>query len=38
VRRVAVPDLPIPHNVALMEAVVPSVQVISEAMISLTEV
>jgi 2-oxoisovalerate dehydrogenase E1 component len=38
VQRVAVPDLPIPHNVALMEAVVPSVEVISQAMISLSEV
>lgn len=37
VRRLAVPDLPIPHNVPLMEAILPSVEDISEAMRELTE-
>jgi 2-oxoisovalerate dehydrogenase E1 component len=37
IRRIAVPDLPIPHNVDLMEAVVPSTEAIDAAMIKLLE-
>jgi 2-oxoisovalerate dehydrogenase E1 component len=37
IRRVAVHDLPIPHNVALMEVVVPSVEVIGNAMREVIE-
>ncbi len=37
IRRVAVPDLPIPHNVTLMEAVVPSISKVREAMTSILE-
>jgi len=36
--RLAVEDLPIPHNVNLMEAVVPSVQKIAEKLSAITEI
>lgn len=37
VRRIATPDIPVPYNVALMDAVVPSVERISKAIQDLSE-
>jgi len=37
VQRVAVPDIPTPYNVAMMEAVLPSVSAITDRMIALIE-
>jgi 2-oxoisovalerate dehydrogenase E1 component len=37
IERIAVPDLPIPYNVALMERVVPSVDRIAAAIVELIE-
>jgi len=38
IARIAVPDLPIPYNVGLMEAVLPDEKAISEKLIELTEI
>ncbi len=37
VNRLAIPDVPVPHNVGLMEAVVPSVESIAERMTEVLE-
>jgi 2-oxoisovalerate dehydrogenase E1 component len=37
IQRLAIPDIPVPHNFALMEAVVPSVQSIAERMTEVLE-
>jgi 2-oxoisovalerate dehydrogenase E1 component len=37
VKRVAVPDIPIPYNLALMDAVLPSFDTIADAMAEVLE-